>query len=401
MKDHYVYAVVGSGMQGTAEGYDLARFGRAERIYMADIHKDAADAAADTINRLTESKIAVGIALDARHNRQVSSFLKDVDTCCAATHYQHNFDLARAAILAGCNFCDLGGNTTVVQRQHSLHADALAHNVTVIPDCGLAPGLGNILAARAIEKMECLDIQIRCGGLPQNRDLLLGYRIVFSIEGLTNEYTGMCVEIRDGAITEVPAFSECESILFPEPVGQCEAFLTSGGTSTGPYSFHGKVQSYGYKTVRYPGHFDKIRAMIDLGFLNTEPIRVKNIQVIPRDVFHVLANARLAYPDEKDLVILRVTSTGFSRDGHPLTMVQEMMDFYDPRTGFSAMERTTAFSAAIVAIMITQNECERGVLALEKAVNGDFFVEQLGLRGITVFTKFLDDKQQGLFENRV
>lgn len=400
MADLYTYAVIGSGMQGTAEGYDLARFGNASRVYMADIHKETAEASAETINRLTGTDIATGIELDARHNRQVSSFLKKVDTCCAATHYQHTFDLARAAILAGCNFCDLGGNTSVVQRQHTLNSDAIAHGVTVIPDCGLAPGLGNVLAARAIKKMECLDIQIRCGGLPQNRDLLLGYRIVFSIEGLTNEYTGMCVEIRNGEITQVPAFSEREDIFFPEPVGPCEAFLTSGGTSTGPYSFHGKVQNYGYKTVRYPGHFDKMRTFIDLGFLDIEPIRVKNMQISPRDVFHVLANTRLAYPNEKDLVILRVTATGFSHEGHPLTLIQDMMDFYDPKTGFSAMERTTAFSAAIVAIMITQNDIEPGVLALEKAIDGDYYVEQLGLRGINVFTKYLDDKQQELFENR-
>ncbi len=380
----YRYAVIGSGMQGTAEAYDLARFGKASGIIMADLDFTRAERAADRVNRLVNQRIAVPRVLDAGVDAALDVLFKDIDVCCGAAHYALNEQLTRAAIRAGVHFCDLGGNTGVVERQHELHAEAKASGVTIIPDCGLAPGLGNILAARAIASLDCDSVQIRCGGLPQTPRPPLGYKLVFSPAGLTNEYTGDCLEIRDGKIVTVPAFTELETIAFPEPVGTCEAFLTSGGTSTGPRSFLGKVRNYGYKTVRYPGHFQKVRAMIDLGFLDTRPVTVGGVQVAPRDLFHTLIESKLDFPGDKDLVVLRVTGT--AADG--TQMIQEMMDFHDDATGFSAMERTTAFSATIVAIMLAEGVFQPGVHALEQVVPGDDFVAELARRDIKIETQW-------------
>ncbi len=390
MAGNFKYALIGSGMQGTAEGYDLARFGDAERVIMCDLKGDIAAQAAGRINDLTGTDIAESLEIDVKDTGSLISLLKQVDTCCGAAHYALNLDLTRACIEAGCHFNDMGGNTGVVHNQHHLHQQAVNAGVSVTPDCGLAPGLGNTLAARSFDKMEVEDIQIRCGGLPQTPKPPLDYSIVFSVAGLTNEYTGMCVEIRDGTIVEVPAFTELESIEFDAPVGKCEAFLTSGGTSTGPWSFQGKLNNYGYKTVRYPGHFEKIRTMIDMGFLDLNPVLVGNNEVIPRDVFHVLAESRLNDPDGHDLVVLRVVSRGRDSEGQPITMVQNMVDYHEEKTGFTAMERTTAYSASIVAIMMTRGELKPGVHPLELSVNGDTFVNELARREIHVKTEFFN-----------
>ncbi|HPQ38879.1 MAG TPA: saccharopine dehydrogenase NADP-binding domain-containing protein, partial [bacterium] len=232
-----VYAVIGCGKQGTAEGFDLAQYGSARTVIMADRDITRAREAADRINALTGTDTARAVSVDASDETALTALLMEngVRTCCGAAHYALNLAMTRAAIAAGANFCDMGGNTGVVHHQHKLHDAAVRKGVSVVPDCGIAPGTANVLAARAIRTIDCDSIRMFCGGLPQNRALPLGYRAVFSISGLTNEYTGMCIEIRNGKIVEVPAFTEKEAIELPDPVGRCEAFLTSGGTSTGPW----------------------------------------------------------------------------------------------------------------------------------------------------------------------
>ncbi|MCD4655403.1 saccharopine dehydrogenase NADP-binding domain-containing protein [bacterium] len=389
MNTKYVYAIMGSGKQGTAEGYDLARFGNAAEIIMADREYHLAETAATRINDMTGQSIAKPVKLDASNENTVTGFLQNhnVTTCCGAAHYELNLPLTRASINAGSHFCDMGGNTGIVNQQHKLHSLAVKKGVTIIPDCGIAPGTANILAARAIKQMDCNSVNIVCGGLPQSRDLPLGYRIVFSVQGLTNEYTGNCVEIRNGRIVEMPAFTEKEELTLPEPVGRCEAFLTSGGTSTGPWSFHGKLDQYCYKTVRYCGHYDTIRSMIDMGLLSLKPVPVRGVPVVPRDLFHVIASKYWDFPSEPDLLVMQVRAKGFNTSGESVEIIQDLMDFQDPETGFTAMERTTAFSASIIAILMAQGEINAGVHPLELSIDPDLMVEELKKRGIKIETK--------------
>ncbi len=388
MSNSSIYAVIGCGMQGVAEAYDLAVFGNASLIVMADRDCSVADRAATRINELTGKTIAKPVELDASHVSNVVQLLKkhNVTVCCGAAHYALNLPLSQASLEAGAHFCDMGGNTGVVMQQHELHNEAVSKGIGIVPDCGIAPGTANVLAARAIKHIRCHAVQIYCGGLPQSRDLPLGYRVVFSVSGLTNEYTGSCSEIRDGNIVSVPAFTEKEELVLPEPVGHSEAFLTSGGTSTGPLSFHGKVKHYGYKTVRYPGHYDVIRSMIDMGFLDLNPIQVDGKSVVPREVFHTLASQYWNYPDEPDLLVLRVIAKGLNEAGEPVVMSQDLMDFQDMKTGFTAMERTTAFSTAIVAAELASGQLGPGVHFLESAFDPDRFVEALAKRNLNVST---------------
>ncbi|MEE9390885.1 MAG: saccharopine dehydrogenase C-terminal domain-containing protein [Planctomycetota bacterium] len=388
------YAILGSGLQGTAAAYDMGLFGDAESILMFDKSLKVATDAAAKVNALLGRELATGDSLDVRDGGSVETALAGIDATLSAVPYFFNPAIAAACIQAGSHMCDLGGNTDVTKRVLSMSQDAEAAGVTIIPDCGLAPGMGNTLAAYGMSYMDTIDaVHIRCGGIPQAPREPLLYKVVFNIAGLTNEYFGMANFLRDGKRVQVETFSELEEIEFDEPVGRCEAFVTSGGTSTCPWTFEGRVKDYDYKTVRYPGHYERFKVIRDLGMLDLEPVDMNGTKVIPRDLFHKVASPRLQFTEDKDLVVLRVTVKG-SRDGHDLKMTLEVMDFEDEESGFSAMQRTTGWAASVVAIMMAKGELLPGAIPLEIAVDGRDFVDRFKLRGI----KFTESLQRTLSE---
>lgn len=369
-------------MQGVAAAFDMAVFGDAEEVILADKDPKRAKRAAARVNSLTGKEIAKSATVDASDQKALIELIKGSDVLLSAVPYHLNLTVAKAAIEAGTSMCDLGGNTEVVFEQLKLDQEAKRAGITIIPDCGLMPGMGNTLAVYGMSKMaKCSEVRIYCGGLPQNPKPPLDYKLVFSIEGLTNEYFGKAYILRDGKVTQIDTFTELEEIEFPPPVGRCEAFITSGGTSTCPWTFEGKVERYEYKTVRYPGHYEKFKTLLELGLLDLETVRVGDADVRPRDVFHKVVAPRINFPDDPDVVVLRVICQG-ERDGRPFEIIFDVMDFYDPKTGFTAMERTTGFSAAIIAIMIAQGKAKKGAIPLERAVSASDFVAELLKRGI-------------------
>ncbi len=377
------YAVLGAGLQGTAAAYDMGRFGDADSILLLDRQERCARRQAERINQLLGREIARGETIDVRDGGDVEHKLQGVDATLSAVPYFFNPAIAMACIHAGSHMCDLGGNTDVSKRVVSMNEDAKAAGVSIVPDCGLAPGLGNTLAVYGMSRMDEVDtVHIRCGGLPQDPKPPLNYKVVFNIAGLTNEYFGEATFLRHGKITSVNTFSELEDIEFDAPVGRCEAFVTSGGTSTCPWTFEGRVKEYDYKTVRYPGHYERFKVMHELGLLDLKPIELRGGQkIVPRDVFHAVVSPRLSFPEDKDLVVLRVSVAG-RREGHDFKTVLEVMDFEDEATGFSAMQRTTGWSASIVSIMQARGEITPGATSLEVAVDGAKFVEEFKKRGI-------------------
>jgi lysine 6-dehydrogenase len=379
------YAVLGAGRQGTAAAYDMARFGDAELVLLADSEQDRAAEAARRVNELAGRDVARATRLDVRDEAQVVKTLTGIHAALSAVPYTFNLALTKAAIQAGCSFCDLGGNTDIVLQQWGLDAEAKKKNVRVVPDCGLAPGLANVMAAYVKARLDkTRSIRMRCGGLPQKPRPPLGYKLVFNIGGLTNEYFGRALVIRGGKVQEVDTFSELETLDFAAPVGRCEAFVTSGGTSTVPRSFEGEVEELDYKTVRYPGHFEKFKVLLDLGLLDLKPVEVDGVPVVPRKLFHRVAAPRIDFPEDKDLVVLRVEGEGV-KDGEPRLVRLEIVDFHDDRTGFTAMERTTGFPAAMVAHEMARGAVPAGVRPLEsKALDHTLLVEGLARRGIKV-----------------
>ncbi|MGB8509557.1 MAG: saccharopine dehydrogenase C-terminal domain-containing protein, partial [Pyrinomonadaceae bacterium] len=241
-----------------------------------------------------------------------------------------------------------------------------------------------VLAAHGAARFDALDaINIRVGGLPQHPRPPLDYQIVFSVEGLINEYVERARVIRDGKIIEVDSMVEIESLDFPAPYGRMEAFQTSGGTSTLPETFLGRVRELDYKTIRFPGHCEKFKLMIDLGLTSSEEIEIEGARVTPRRVFGERLVRHLP-ADEPDVVLVRLEFRG-TAEGKDARLRYDIIDLYDERTGLSAMMRTTAFPASIIAGMMARGETtQRGAVPQERCIPPDRFVAELAARNINI-----------------
>jgi lysine 6-dehydrogenase len=379
----YHYLILGAGRQGTAAAYDLARFGDAARITLADADPTRAEGAAQRVNRLLDRDVARGVRLDVRDAAALVVALRGADACLSAVPYAFNLEITRAAIQARCGLCDLGGNTDIVWQQLELDEEARAAGISVVPDCGMGPGLTNTLAAYAMGFLDQpREVYIWDGGLPQDPQPPWNYQLTFNIEGLTNEYDGEAVFLRDGRLVHVPCLTELEELDIP-PLGRLEAFVTAGGVSTAVRTYAGRLQVYQNKTLRYPGHCARFRAFRDLGLFSQEPIEVDGIPVIPRRVYHALLEPRITAPEVRDVCVIRVQALG-RKEGHETEVVVDFIDYYDEATGFTAMERTTGWHAAIMAAMIAHGEVEAGVIPVELAILGETFVAELRKRGFHI-----------------
>jgi lysine 6-dehydrogenase len=383
----FTYIVLGAGRQGTAAAYDMAHWGGARRVVLADRDLMIARRAADRVNRLSGTSVAEAAEVDAKDPESLAAVFKGADSCLSAVPYIYNLEITRAAIQAGVNLCDLGGNTDIARDQHRLDAQARQKDVSIIPNCGQVPGMGTSLCVYAMEQLdEAVDVLMWDGGLPQKPRLPFNYLLTFHIAGLTNEYAEPGIFLRDWKITQVEPMTELEMVDFPEPIGRLEAFVTGGGTDTMPWTYEGKLRTLQNLTLRYPGNLAQLRAFYDLGLWSQEPIQVQGVRVVPREVFHALFEPKVVFPQDKDLVIVRVKVLG-KKDGRDAEVIVEMIDYFDEATGFTSMERGTGWSAAIVAEMMARGQTRRGAGGVEKMVPSGAFVEQLVQRGISVTTR--------------
>ncbi len=371
----YKYGVLGGGRQGTAAAYDLAMLGEADEIIIADRELDIATKAAVRVNELAGRRVAQAERVDAADEEGMTTLLTGVQATISALPFVFNITATRAAIAAGSNYCDLGGNTEVVREQQALDEQATAKGVSIIPDCGLMPGLGNIMAVYAMGLVtNPREVRVYVGGLPLNPHPPFNYMLSFNMDGLINEYIGNAIYLRGGAVSEVEALTEREELDFPAPVGHCEAFVTSGGTSTVPYNLQGKLQVYEEKTVRYPGHLDQLTAFKDLGLLDSDSVNVRGVPVRPRDVFGALLAPRISFPDEQDVVVMRVICVGDK------LATLDLFDRYDEATAFTAMERTTGFPTALVAHMMARGEIAPGAGSVETSIPTGEYMTRLAER---------------------
>lgn len=382
----YRYVVLGAGRQGVALAYDLLANGEADDVLLADLDADGARRGLERLEQLlpdAQKRIRVA-GCDVGRPAEAAMVMTGADVVLSAVPYRFNAKLTEAALAVGVHFCDLGGNTQVVQEQLAHHREAHDRGISIVPDCGLAPGLGNILAAHGAEQMEKpAHVHVRCGGLPQENVGPLGYKLVFNFDGLINEYSGWGEFLREGMQIVIPALAEVEPITFPPPVGECECAVTSGGTSTCSASFLGRLQSYDYKTVRYPGHFAVIRAMFELGCFDEDVALSDGTTLQPKPVTRRLFEEKLGYPEIRDLVVLRTTVIG-EQGGRSATWTYDLLDRHDEKTGFSAMERTTAFPAALVAYMQARGDIAPGAQPLEKCIPTQKYVDELPAHDIRV-----------------
>ncbi|MER3631639.1 MAG: saccharopine dehydrogenase [Blastocatellia bacterium] len=376
--------VLGAGRMGFGAAFDLARNSEpAEIVTIADRDHELAAAAAEKIG-----PPVAPAAIDVADYAAVKDLMCDYDAAISCVNYWFNESLARAAIEAQTHFCDLGGNNSVVDAELRLDDEARKAGISVIPDCGLAPGMVSILAMHGANRFDQLEIiNIRVGGLPQKPKPPLDYQLVFSVEGLINEYVERARLIRNSAITEVDSMTELEPIEF-EGFPPLEAFQTSGGTSTLPETFLGRVKELDYKTIRYRGHCERFKAMIDLGLCSSEEIFVDYQKIRPRAVFSALL-AKYLPTDGPDYVLVRCEFKGMQA-GIRKHLRYDIVDKFDELSGLSAMMRTTGFPAAIIARMMVRGEVSRrGATPQELAINPEKFVTELSKRGINIREQYI------------
>jgi lysine 6-dehydrogenase len=365
---------------GLGAAFDLAHSSDVESVTLADMEIERARAVALTI----KSEKLKPAQVDVTDSQRVVELMRGHDAAISCVVYHHNLRLARAAVEARVNFCDLGGNNSVVAEELALDEAARGAGINIIPDCGLAPGMVSVLVAHGAERFERLEaVHIRVGGLPQHPRPPLNYQITFSVEGLINEYVERARIIRGGRIVEVDSLTEIERLEFLPPYEEMEAFQTSGGTSTLPESFLGRARELDYKTIRYPGHCERFKLLVDLGLASNEEIEIEGAHIRPRHLLQELLTRHLP-EGEPDVVLIRVEFRGVA-GGVSRELRYDIIDRFDEQTGLSAMMRTTAFPASIIAQMMARGEIkDKGAIPQERVVPPAPFIAALALRNINI-----------------
>jgi len=372
--------VLGCGMMGRAIAYDLNRFSNFDEILIGD---------KDIQTRNSAKKFLKGtnvdvIPLNVDKTNQLKNHFQKVDVVISAIPYRFNYKLAKMAIETKTHFVDLGGNNTIIENERSLFSKAKKNNVTIIPDSGLAPGLVSIITRDIVDHMDTVDsVKLRVGGLPRYPQPPLNYQIVFSPYGLINEYVENAIILDHEKIFEKKSMTEVESLEFPKPFGTMEAFLTSGGCSTLPFTYKDTIGYLDYKTIRYPGHCEKIKAILDLGFADETKMDFAGHPIAPRDVFVSLLTKHVPTTGE-DVVLLKVLSRG-TKNSKKRSREYLMIDYYDTKRHITAMMRTTGYPVAITANMIENGTIQqRGVFCPEEIIPPSPFFAELKKRDITL-----------------
>jgi lysine 6-dehydrogenase len=372
--------VLGAGLQGCACAYDLLQDKDVTEVRLADVHIGHLP---EFLAPLSGPRL-IPTTLDVRDHEAVLGAMRQCDAVMSAIPYYFNFDMARLAVEAGVHFCDLGGNTEIVFQQKGLEAQAMQKNITVVPDCGLAPGMVNILAQYGIEQLDTVDsVKIFVGGLPQHPEPPLNYMLVYSLEGALDYYTTLSWVLRNGKRTQVKALSEREPVTF-DSLGTLEAFHTAGGLSTMAFRYEDKVPTMEYKTLRYPGHAALMEDIRSMGLLSLDPVDVKGQKVVPRDAFIASVMPKLHKPKGRDLVALRVVVSG-KKNGAAASKSFELVDKYDEKHEISAMMRTTGYSLSITGLMQARGQVmPPGVHTPDECIPPAQYIAELKKRGIEI-----------------
>ncbi len=365
---------------GKALAFDICKFRPDDELIIADKDAEACRNLVDWLGGDIQLSI-----VDATDRGAVTKLMSGADLAITAMHYNLNLRLLECAIKAGCHFLDLGGNDAIVESQMALNGKAKDAGILALPDCGLAPGMANVIAMHSIYGMGPVDkLEIRVGGLPQNPKPPLNYQLFFSVDGLINEYKEPCTVLEGGQIVEKAGLTGIEELYFDE-VGTLEAFHTSGGAAWLPRILQGRVRELNYKTIRYPGHASIFKEMFDLGMAEEEK---QDSGVSPRDVLEAQIVKHLSGED-KDIVLVRVLAEGIF-NGQGIRKIYETVDTFDYANELTAMMRTTSYPTSIMGQMICDGVISVwGVMTPEMCVPGGLLLEEMKKRDI-LFKEFVE-----------
>lgn len=372
--------VLGSGMMGQAIAFDLCNYSRFDDVTIVDKDEQALLSA----KKILEGEKINFLTINVEKAYDVKNLFENYDVAISAIPYGFNYELAKMAVETKTHFLDLGGNNGIVEKERNLFEQARKQDVTIIPDCGLAPGLVSTITRDIVERMDSVNyVKLRVGGLPVDPKPSLNYQIVFSPNGLINEYMEDAIVLDHGQIIEKKSMTDIETIQFSEPFKEMEAFLTSGGCSTLPHTYKSKIDYLDYKTIRYPGHCEKFKILLDIGLGGEKVIRIGEQEIVPRKILIDLLMKNLPTAGQ-DVVLLKVLSEGL-KDGKKIRLEYTLIDYYDEKNDITAMMRTTGYPVSIIAQMIEDGTITRkGVFCPEEIVPPGPFFKELEKRGIQI-----------------
>ena len=378
------YCIIGTGRQGTAAAYDLLMYANISNLLLLDNNQESIDKCMLKINSLKSNANIVAHIIDFDDIQNLKDRLRTVDIFLSSVPYRYNLMLTEIALETSCSMVDLGGHTGNVIKQLEYDEKAKGEGITIVPDCGMGPGMNVSMALLAIEQFdEAQEIRIWDGGLPREPKEPWNYSLFFNIAGLTNEYDAHAFFLKDGKIQEIDCFEDYEIIDFGNSIGKLEASVTSGGLSTMPWTFEGKLNVLENKTLRYIGHWEWMKAYRQLGLFSEDEIEFNGKKIIPRDFYHHLLEPQLDTKDFNDICIMRVHGIGLVK-GKRKEITIDAYETYDDETQLMAMEKWTGWHASIVMQHIANGKIKAGAYPIEKALSGRDFYEQAKQRNYKI-----------------
>jgi lysine 6-dehydrogenase len=376
------YAVLGAGLMGRVVARDLLASEADATVTLLDLSSDLLGAASEFV---ADPRLTTG-NLDVTDRPAAASALAGHHAAVAALPHARSLDALGAAISAGVSVVDLVGSYP--ERRLELDAAAREAGVLVVPGCGVAPGLSNVLVARGVEMLDVAEAAIiYVGGIPVERTPPLEYQTVYSLQSMFGAFMRPARIWQDGEATTVEPLSGLELLDFGNAIGTLEAFYTDGLASL-PLTMTGKItRSLEEKTLRYPGFAERVAVLKSCGLLDAAPVDVGGVEVAPRDVLIRQVAPALRLGPDGDIVVMRVRVSG-TADGRKRTHVFDLVDRFDASTGATAMARTTGYTAAVVARMIRAGKLPgSGVRFPEQLFGGllgEELLSELSRRGVVV-----------------
>jgi lysine 6-dehydrogenase len=374
------FLVIGAGLLGYAVVYDLIRSPKVDKIMLADSDEGKV---AEIMMHFADDRI-IPCKLDLGKLEETATLMTGADVVISCLEGHYNYELSKAALEATKSLVDFGGDRETIRRQFLLNDLAVEKKITIMPNCGLVPSMVSILATSAAESMdELYEIKIRAGGIPVEELTPLNYSLTGPANAIIDESTIDTTVVRDGKILRLPSLTEVETISFPYPFKEMEAFNSYAGITTLFNEFSGRVQHLDFKTVSYPGYCAQMSLLKELGLMNDETIKLDGAKVSARSLLNHLFETKLPR-NEPDVVLVRVVVSG-ERKGRPAQVIWECVDYMDQAAGIPAMIRMKAFPASIIAQLIARGDIDTcGTIGSESSVPRKLFLAEIASRGIVL-----------------
>jgi len=390
MNMYHNYCIIGTGRQGTAAAYDLIKYAKIKNLLLVDTSSQSINQCLYKLKPISKNINIKTRIIDIHKKDILINILKDYDIFLSSVPYEYNLMLTEVALLSSTSMVDLGGHTENVIKQLDYDKEAKKNRITIVPDCGMGPGMNVSMALLGIEKLDIAnEVFIWDGGLPKNPKEPWNYSLFFNIKGLTNEYDESAFFLDKGRIKKVPCFEGIEIIDFGGNIGELEAAVTSGGLSTMPWSFENKIKKLENKTLRYKGHWEWMKAYRELGLFSENHIDYKGVEINPREFYHHLLEPQLDTKDFNDICIMRIEAKGLLNNKKTLVRI-DAVEEYDSVSGLMAMEKWTGWHASIVMQHILHGHIGPGAYPIEEAISGKDFYDAALKRKYNIKIKIIN-----------